>query len=36
MNIDERLDRLTERQEALTGHVELPTADLAQFSVEMR
>jgi prephenate dehydrogenase len=36
MNIDERLDRLTARHEALTGHVELLTADLAQFSVEMR
>jgi DNA-binding ferritin-like protein len=30
MPIDERLDRLTERHEALTGHVELLTADLAQ------
>jgi prefoldin subunit 5 len=30
MTIDERLDRLTERHEALTGHIELLTADLAQ------
>ncbi len=28
MNIDERLSRLTERHEALTGHVEILTADL--------
>lgn len=26
--IDERLDRLTERHKALTGHIELLTADL--------
>jgi chromosome segregation ATPase len=30
MNIDERLTRLTERHEALTGHVEILTADLGQ------
>ena len=28
MTIDERLDKLTERHEALTGHVELLTADM--------
>jgi archaellum component FlaC len=28
MTIDERLARLTERHEALTGHVEILTADL--------
>lgn len=32
MTIDERLDRLTERHEALTGHVEILTADLAQLT----
>jgi len=30
MDIDERLTRLTERHEALTGHIELLTADLIQ------
>jgi len=30
MTIDDRLSRLTERHEALTGHVELLTVDLAQ------
>ncbi len=30
MNIDERLDRLAERHEALTGHVEILTADIGQ------
>jgi prefoldin subunit 5 len=30
MNIDKRLDRLTERHEALTVHVEILTANLAQ------
>jgi hypothetical protein len=28
MTIDERLSRMTERHEALTGHVEILTADL--------
>lgn len=32
MNIDERLDRLTERHEALTIHVEILTADIAQLT----
>jgi prefoldin subunit 5 len=32
MTIDERLTRLTERHEALTGHVEMITADLAQLT----
>lgn len=32
MTIDERLARLTERHEALTGHVEMITADLAQLT----
>ncbi len=32
MTIDERLTRLTERHEALTGHVEMLTADLAQLT----
>ena len=32
MTIDERLDRHTERHEALTGHVEILTADLAQLT----
>jgi prefoldin subunit 5 len=35
MNIDERLDRLTERHEALTGHVEILTADLGQLKERM-
>ena len=30
MTIDERLDRLTERHEALSTHIELLTADLVQ------
>jgi archaellum component FlaC len=30
MTIDERLERLTERHEALSGHIELLTADLVQ------
>jgi hypothetical protein len=30
VTIDERLEKLTERHEALTGHVELLTADLGQ------
>jgi uncharacterized protein YoxC len=32
VTIDERLSRLTERQEALTGNVELLTTDLAQLT----
>lgn len=32
MTIDDRLAKLTERHEALTGHVELLTADLAQLT----
>jgi hypothetical protein len=35
MNIDERLTRLTERHEALTGHVEILTADLGQLKERM-
>jgi ribosomal protein S15P/S13E len=30
MTTDERLERLTERHEALTGHVEMLTADLTR------
>jgi hypothetical protein len=30
MTIDERLERLTERHDALTGHVEMLTADLTR------
>lgn len=30
MTIDERLDRLTERHEALTQHAELLTADVSR------
>ena len=30
MSTDERLDRLTERHEALTRHIELLTADVMQ------
>jgi prefoldin subunit 5 len=32
MTIDQRLSRLTERHEALTGHVEMLTAGLAQLT----
>jgi hypothetical protein len=35
MNIDERLTRLTERHEALTGHVEILTADLGQLKTRV-
>jgi hypothetical protein len=35
MTIDERLDRLTERHEALTGHIELLTMDLVQLKVRV-
>jgi hypothetical protein len=30
MNIEQRLTRLTERHETLSGEVEMPTADLGQ------
>jgi prefoldin subunit 5 len=32
MTIDQGLTRLTERHEALTGHVEMLTADVAQLT----
>ena len=35
MNIDERLDRLTERHEALTQTVELITADIRNLTALM-
>ena len=35
MTTDERLDRLTDRHEALTGHVEILTADLTRMRTLM-
>ena len=36
MNIDQRLDRLTERHEALAESIELLTADIREMAVENR
>lgn len=36
MTIDERLSRLTERHEALTGHVEILTHDVAQLTENVK
>ena len=36
MNIDQRLDRLTERHEALAESIELLTADIREMAAENR